>query len=881
MPHSGLAFEKEEDGLTKRVLDFFERTRFAYLSAREDPDEYGPRWKKIIKKLREDFDQISNFARELKEYVQEKELFDDDVYDPKSRTAETLFSQVKEMRFNSEKIGDPFSKLLGDDVIDTFMKKPDVFISFIHYAMRSHPNTLPDKIWEKHDLKPDEITQGTMGLDLKVEDIPLYIIEHYGAEGKDTRRVKSKFKGAFARLKEMYNDTYPEDKWDALVDLDVVKAEKSEEEKQEVDFLIPNKPMYRIFETDDLKQLKGFSGDWLVQEKYDGMRIQIHKDKDDIKIYSYNKKDITEKCPLQVKEMEKKNFGDCILDAELTLFLEDEPLHRADTVSHVFKKETKGRLSAHVFDIMKHEGKMIADEPLRERINILFYQYSSHSTENLAFPSKKDTRIADSIKEVEDYSKEIMALPASEGVVIKDIESTYIIGKQKNAKWIKWKKFVDLDVVVLDDKKTKKGLHSYSMGIGPVNAETARNYKTIEMGDKAYLPVGKALNTKEKVSVGDIVRVKVDEVKKTKNGFSLYSAKVIEIPEVTESDKVDTLEQLSTKTKKSLESAIEFVAGKAVGDRFKIMSGVQTANKVRTAGQIARDKKNKKKVKKGIYITDGIHGTAEIILKSDLDGFTIYGFEGDELMQKNALYNIDEWKEELSKILKTKRSELRLGIRNDIIEYGDRPKPFDKIVDFVAEHYGEIFEELFEGKPERLMSWMKKQGDIQYIHPNKFQATDDVLEKDIEEVKKKDSPENGEFQLYQREDGNIDFVISAGEEKMVWTIDIEDTEDVFNLFGKSGKFPAIVADTVNENKLLDAGELELGVQKDGYHEYRLDGDKFQTRMHLRVVPLDEQKAWLAWTGKKQEMLDKKEDKGVWKITEDKWANLPFPKKKSE
>ena len=50
MPHSGLAFEKEEDGLTKRVLDFFERTRFAYLSAREDPSEYGPKWKKIIKK---------------------------------------------------------------------------------------------------------------------------------------------------------------------------------------------------------------------------------------------------------------------------------------------------------------------------------------------------------------------------------------------------------------------------------------------------------------------------------------------------------------------------------------------------------------------------------------------------------------------------------------------------------------------------------------------------------------------------------------------------------------------------------------------------------------------------------------------------------------
>ena len=863
MPRSGLAFEKEEDGLTKRVLDFFERTRFAYLSAKEDPSEYGKKWKDIVKKIREDFDQMSNFARELKEYITEKILFDDDVYDPKSGTAESLFKEIKEMRFKSEKISDPFSKLLGDDVIDTFMEKPDVFISFIHYAMRSHPNKMPDKIYESQKLKPDQITQGTMGLDLKVEDIPLYIIEHYGAEGKDTRRVKSKFKSAFSRLKEMYNETYPEDKWDALVDLDVVKAEKSEEEKQEFDFIIPNKPMYRIFETDDLKQLKGFSGEWLVQEKYDGMRIQIHKDGDSIKIYSFNKKDITDKCPLQVKEMEKKNFGDCILDAELTLFLDDEPLHRADTVAHVFKKETKGRLSAHVFDIMKHEGKMIADEPLRERVNILFYQYSSHSTENLAFPSKKDTRIADSIKEVEDYSKVIMELPSSEGVVIKDIESTYIIGKQKNPKWIKWKKFVDLDVVVLDSKKTASGLYSYTMGIGPVNAETARTYKTTELGDKAYLSVGKALNTKEKVDIGDIVRVKVDEVKKGKDGFSLYSAKVIEIPEVTESDKVDTLEQLSTKTKKSLDSAIEYIAGKAVGDRFKVMSGID------------------EKVKKGYYITDDIHGTAEIILKSDLDGFTIYGFSGDDLMQKNALYNIDIWKEQITEILKTKRSELRLGIRNDIIEYGDDPKPFDKILEFVEEHYKEVYEELFEMKPEKLMSWMKKQEDIQYVHPNKFQARDDVLEKDVEELKKKDTPDKGRFKLFQREDGNIDFVIRAGGEKMAWTIDIEDTEDIFNLFGKSGKFPAIVATTVNEEKLLDAGDLELGVQKDGYHEYRLDGDKFQTRMHVRVVPLDEQKTWLAWTGKKQEMLDKTDDEGVWIISEDKYADLPFPEENSE
>ena len=873
MPKTGLSFEKEKDSLTDRILNFFERTRYAYLSAKEDPSEYTSEWKKVVNMMKEDFDNMSGFASELKLFLDEDILFDKEVVDPTSTDARKVYEAVKNMRFKSKEIGDPFSKQFDNKVIQTFMEKEEIFISFLHYAMRTHANSLPDKLWEQFDMKPDLITRGVMGLDMKVEDIPIFIIEHYGNESTNDKRIRTKFKGAMSKLQEMYTEIYPESKWENLQDIQIQKAQKSEEEKAEVDFLIPNKPLYRIFEIDDMKELKGFSGEWLVQEKYDGMRIQIHKTDDIITIYSYNKKDITDKCPQQVKEMKKKNFGDCILDAELTLFMNDEPLHRADTISHVFKKETKGRLSAHVFDIMKHEGKMVADEPLRERINMLFYQYSQHSTENLAFPSKKDTRIADSIKEIEDYAKDIMILPNSEGVVIKDIESTYLIGKKKNPKWIKWKKFVDLDVIVLDDKKTKSGLHSYTMGIGPVNAENARKYKTIDLDDKAYIPVGKALNTKQSVNIGDIIRVKVDEVKKTKDGFSLYSAKVIEIPEVTQSDNIVTLEQLAGKTKKSLAEFTEFVAGRTLGGLFRVSSGL--------AESISGKKKNKKAgIKKSYYVTDDIHGTAEIILKEDLDGYTIYGFEGDILMQKNALHNIDMWKDELSNIIKTKRSELRLAIRNDIIEYGENPKPFLKILDFVVKHYKEDFEELFDGREDKLMSWMKKQEDIKYIHPNKFQARDDILEKDID-ILQKNTPKDSKFKIYQREDGNLDLVMMIEEEKLAWTIDIEDTEDVYNLFGKSGKFPAIVSTNTDEDNLLDSGDLILGVQKDGYHEYKLEGDKFDTRMHLRVVPLDEKDTWMAWTGKKQEMLDNKDNENLWNIQEDRYSKLKFPSKNAD
>ena len=81
--------------------------------------------------------------------------------------------------------------------------------------------------------------------------------------------------------------------------------------------------------------------------------------------------------------------------------------------------------------------------------------------------------------------------------------------------------------------------------------------------------------------------------------------------------------------------------------------------------------------------------------------------------------------------------------------------------------------------------------------------------------------------------------------------------------------------------MLDKGSIELGIQRNGYHEYRLDGDKFQTRIHFRVVPLEEKKSWVAWTGKKQEMLDDKSNPNKWNITEDAYAGLPFPAPKKE
>ena len=797
----------------------------SYLSALSDKKTYGKKWVGEIRTLRQQWDDIDDFAQAIKESITEKELFSDEAENIESDTARKIYEQIKELRYSSELVKDPFVNEYKDEVLDKLMESEGLFAQFIHWAIRNHDKSFSAEAWEKNDLPADELTEGFRGLNLAPEDVVDFIVEHYG-DGKDTKRIEGKFNAAEKLLEEIYISHHSKSTWDNLVSFK--KAEKAESH-----FLVPNKPMYRIFEIDDLKELKGFTGNWVVQEKYDGMRIQIHKIDNQVKIYSFNNKDITEKCPEQVKIMKAKHFGDCILDGELMLFDGEEPLHRAEVVAKIFKnKKSDSILRAHVFDIMRHEGDDLHDTELSERLTILFNNYSTHSDEKLAFPSKKDTRYADSIKEVKEYAEEIMKIPTAEGVVIKDMTSTYFIGTKKNPKWIKWKKFVDLDLIVLDKKTTKSNLFSYTLGAGPLTDED--DFKnTKEVDDRKYLDVGKSLNTKIDVEVGKIIRVKIDEVKKDKEGgYKVLSAKVIEIPEVELPEKLITLDFLAQDTKKSLNYDI-------------------------------------KALEKGYAITDTIHGEATLIFKSDLDGFTFYGFEENNLMAKNALLDIDIWKEQMEDMLKTQKSKFRVAIKNFLMEDKDGV-PYSKIEEFVSQKHLKEFNNIFGSKSKKLKDWLKQLEDITYDKTkDKFYAEYDMIEK-YETPKEY---REGEFKIYHKENENLSIMFKLDEELIGWEIDIEKEDDIFALFGKSGKFPAQVETKFRKGKLIDSGKVKLGVQRHGYHEYFLEGNKFETKFHVRVIPVKGKDMWLAWTGVETKPVDPESDDGVWDIREDKKSKL--------
>ncbi len=53
------------------LLRLFEKTRVAYLSANEDPDEYGGRWRKAVDMIRESYEELDAAGKELKTFIDE------------------------------------------------------------------------------------------------------------------------------------------------------------------------------------------------------------------------------------------------------------------------------------------------------------------------------------------------------------------------------------------------------------------------------------------------------------------------------------------------------------------------------------------------------------------------------------------------------------------------------------------------------------------------------------------------------------------------------------------------------------------------------------------------------------------------------------------
>jgi DNA ligase-1 len=214
---------------------------------------------------------------------------------------------------------------------------------------------------------------------------------------------------------------------------------QGEEGLREVGFEIfrPIMPMLASTAEDVREAVAGFERA-SVEWKLDGIRIQIHRRGDEVRIYTRNLNEITETLPGIVRAVRALPVEQAVLDGEALWMRDDGPAAFQETVSQIDSDAPPEGIATFLFDALHVDGDDLLDAPLEERAARL---------EEVA----GELRIPSVMTSDPDAAERVLAeaLDAGhEGVVVKDASSRYSAGRRGKA-WRKVKPVLTYDLVVL------------------------------------------------------------------------------------------------------------------------------------------------------------------------------------------------------------------------------------------------------------------------------------------------------------------------------------------------------------------------------------------------------------------------------------------------
>jgi len=204
-----------------------------------------------------------------------------------------------------------------------------------------------------------------------------------------------------------------------------------------------------------------------VEDKYDGIRCQLHKEAERVVLYSRDLNDVTAAFPEVVAAADLVPH-DVLLDGELLAFRDGRVRPFFELQRRLGRKVVEPKLLREVpvifvaFDLLSLDGRNLLLEPLRERRRLL-EELNLPSPFMLAYlirartPGELDAIFAGA------------RARKNEGLMVKDPESTYTPGRRGLA-WLKLKKaLATLDVVVtgveLGHGKRKNVLSDYTFAV--------------------------------------------------------------------------------------------------------------------------------------------------------------------------------------------------------------------------------------------------------------------------------------------------------------------------------------------------------------------------------------------------------------------------------
>ncbi|MBA2732416.1 MAG: ATP-dependent DNA ligase [Acidobacteria bacterium] len=312
--------------------------------------------------------------------------------------------------------------------------------------------------------------------------------------------------------------------------------------------------------------------EFFVEDKFDGIRAQAHVSNDRLALYSRTMDEITHRFPELIAPLIELQT-DAIIDGEIVPAREEVILPFSELQKRLGRKTVSEELLAATpvvfvaYDLLYGAGRVLIDEPLKERRRILEELIHAKGVVRLSEAKRMSGTLA--LDEEFDAARG----RGNEGLMIKDPRSLYRPGR-RGREWLKLKRaLATLDVVVTSVEvghgKRRHLLSDYTFAVrrseeDPELLNVGKAYSGLTDAELLELTEWFRAHTVQEFAHGKVRIVepkivlevtfdRVQESKRHKSGYALRFPRILRLRDDKTVAEIDTVETVRKLTKGGIE----------------------------------------------------------------------------------------------------------------------------------------------------------------------------------------------------------------------------------------------------------------------------------------------------------------------------------------
>ncbi|MFN1834549.1 ATP-dependent DNA ligase [Balneola sp. MJW-20] len=225
---------------------------------------------------------------------------------------------------------------------------------------------------------------------------------------------------------------------------------------------------------------------YVAEEKFDGMRCQVHVSGNEVRLFSRDLNDITHSYPEVIDFFKERDIPDVVLDGEICVYKDETILPFQLLQKRMGLKKPSAKILEKYpvllvsYDLLYHDDRPVFEHTLSERRSIL-----EQLAADCGLPVTTQVQVKDE-EHIEELFERALA-HGNEGLMLKKKHSTYEYGQRKKS-WLKVKKpggSLDTVMMYAHAGSGKRGgkYSDFTLGI---------SVKDDERYEEEFIPIGKA-----------------------------------------------------------------------------------------------------------------------------------------------------------------------------------------------------------------------------------------------------------------------------------------------------------------------------------------------------------------------------------------------------